>query len=157
MSLYNNLADVGTQTESFVESSDVEYNGQYDMESIALSQESITTIPPPSQSRYNVSVSPVSSVVDEDLDLDLENAIRDIKNAIYELENADTTNCMRPIAIIDNQPFAKFSVDTLIKELNFTHMFQNRDVVYYGSFPYKYQGGEHRAQNVTPGSYISSI
>ena len=70
---------------------------------------------------------------------------------------ADTKNCMRPIAIIDNQPFAKFSVDTLTKELNFTHMFQNRDVVYYGSFPYKYQGGEHRAQNVPPGSYISSI
>ena len=165
MSLYNNLADVGTQTGSFVESSDLEYNGQYDMESIdqydmesiALSPESINTNPPPSQSHYNVSVSPVSSFVDEDIDLHLEKAILDIKNVINELENSDKTNCMRPLAIIDNQPFAKFSVDTLTKELNFTHMFQNRNVVYYGSFPYKYQGGEHRAQNVPPGSYISSI
>ena len=62
-----------------------------------------------------------------------------------------------PVELVDDKPFSKFCLDTLLRELNFTHCFQNRKAIYYGQFPYHYNGGKHEARDIPLGSYLESI
>ena len=62
-----------------------------------------------------------------------------------------------PYTIIDDCPFQKFSVGTLLSELTFTHTFKNRKAVYFGEHPYRYTGGTHCARDVPRGSYLNIL
>ena len=62
-----------------------------------------------------------------------------------------------PVELVDGKPFSKFCFDTLLRELNFTHCFQNRKAIYYGQFPYHYSGGKHDARDIPSRSYLGSI
>ena len=62
-----------------------------------------------------------------------------------------------PVELIDDRPFAKFCIKTLLRELDFTHNFQNRKAIYFGQFPYHYSGGKHDARSISTGSYLGSI
>ena len=69
----------------------------------------------------------------------------------------DTLQLSGPSTIIDDCPFQKFSVSTLLSELTFTHLFKNRKAVYFGEHPYRYKGGEHCVRDVPQGSYLSIL
>ena len=73
--------------------------------------------------------------------------------------NVSEINCNppMPVELIDDRPFAKFCVKTLLGELNFTHSFQNRKAIYYGQFPYHYSGGKHDARSFPTSSYLENI
>ena len=70
---------------------------------------------------------------------------------------ANTLQLAGPCTIIDDCPFQKFSLDTLLSELTFTHIFQNREAVYFGEHPYSYKGGIHHAKDVPQGSYLKIL
>ena len=70
---------------------------------------------------------------------------------------ADTLQLAGPCTIIDECPFQKFSLNTLLSELTFTHVFQNRKAVYFGEHPYRYKGGIHCVKDVPQGSYLSIL
>ena len=86
-----------------------------------------------------VSVSSVSSVTNDNL------------------QDAFNLDPATPCYIIDDCPFSKFSLDTLLNELTFSHKFGNRKAVYYGEYPYRYNGGSHEARDIPQGSYLSAL
>ena len=55
----------------------------------------------------------------------------------------DSLESASPVTIINKYPVQKFSLETLLRELNFTHALKNRNAVYFGEFPYSYKGGIH--------------
>ena len=69
----------------------------------------------------------------------------------------DTLESASPVTIIDECPFQKFSLETLLRELNFTHAFKNRKAVYLGEHPHGYKGGVHAANTVPQGSYLAIL
>ena len=58
---------------------------------------------------------------------------------------------------MDDAPFNKFSIDMLLQELDFSHKFDNRSVVYFGEFDYIYTGGHHIAQRISSESYLGKL
>ena len=64
---------------------------------------------------------------------------------------------IKPIELIDDCPFSKFSSEELLKELNFSHKFSNRLVTYYGKYPYHYSGGIHPPQDIPGGSHLDKL
>ena len=62
-----------------------------------------------------------------------------------------------PVEMIDDTPFKKFSVETLMSELETTHKFSNRRAVYFGEFDYLYGSTHHKSKEVPRDSYLSLI
>ena len=79
--------------------------------------------------------------------------ISSVKNSLTDLRPMDHT----PVELIEDAPFSKFSINMLLRELEFSHKFDNRSAVYFGEFDYKYHGGNHNARDIPPQSYLSSI
>ena len=64
---------------------------------------------------------------------------------------------IKPIELIDDCPFSKFSANELLSELNFSHKFSNRWVTYFGKYPYHYSGGIHLPQDIPGGSHLDKL
>ena len=62
-----------------------------------------------------------------------------------------------PVQQMDDSPFHKFSLETLLDELDFSHKFGNRSAIYFGEFDYNYNGGHHKAKDMPSQSYLASI
>ena len=80
--------------------------------------------------------------------------------SISETSSILSTDCIKmteAFELAEGSPFENFSLETLGKELDFTHEFSNRKAVYFGSFDYEYPGGTHRANEIDPNSYMASI
>ena len=92
---------------------------------------------------HDLEVSPISSIVMNEYDT--------------ITSSNESSDYIKPVELIDDTPFGKFSVNTLLRELDFTHNFKNRKAVYYGQNPYHYKGGSHDARDIPRGSYIASI
>ena len=69
----------------------------------------------------------------------------------------DTPLSANPITILEDSPFAKFSMEQLMAELEFSHTFKNRKAVYYGFYPYEYQGATHEAKMISQDSYLAKL
>lgn len=63
----------------------------------------------------------------------------------------------QPIEFVHYLPFLLFSAEKLVQELDFSHQFGGRKVVYFGKYPYGYNGGHHSPQDIAPRSYLDSI
>ncbi|KAL5264234.1 hypothetical protein ACHWQZ_G005353 [Mnemiopsis leidyi] len=73
---------------------------------------------------------------------------------VSETEPFDLNSC---IQISEGAPFSSFSVETIVNETMFTHTFRNRKAAYYGDYPYSYNGGSHKACDVSNGSHLSKL
>ena len=62
-----------------------------------------------------------------------------------------------PVWILSDSPFAKFSMELLTAELEFSHTFNNRKSVYFGDVPYQYQGASHSPNKIQQDSYLSKL
>ncbi len=162
-SLFSNLSDKAVQTDDFEANSEVEYCGVYDMESYILADSQGQIQIPDSfistskqcyhsksvdkgmDSAQNIQISPISS-------------LSDLSN-LKEIPHNNSTDCIQPIAVYEDAPapFHNFSFDKLLSELIFSHDFKNRKAVYYGEFPYRYNGGSHDAKYIQKDSYLAYI
>jgi hypothetical protein len=61
-----------------------------------------------------------------------------------------------PLTILDDCPFSKFSMDLLVKEIEFSHKFENRKTSYYDDFLYEYKGASHEP-TVPTDSYSAKL
>ena len=73
--------------------------------------------------------------------------------------SAHSTPCQsaHPVWILDDSPFAKFSLELLTAELEFSHTFNNRKSVYFGDVPYQYRGAFHTPNKIKQDSYLSKL
>ncbi|KAL5266742.1 hypothetical protein ACHWQZ_G003949 [Mnemiopsis leidyi] len=62
-----------------------------------------------------------------------------------------------PIILSNELLFSQFSVEALIEELDFTHDFGNRKVVYFGTRPYAYNGGVHEPKELEAHTYLAKV
>ena len=62
-----------------------------------------------------------------------------------------------PYVIIPDSPFHLFSMDELLKSITVTHNLDNRSVVYYGPYPYKYGKVKHDPKPFTDNPYLMKI
>ncbi|KAL5260978.1 hypothetical protein ACHWQZ_G006875 [Mnemiopsis leidyi] len=62
-----------------------------------------------------------------------------------------------PIILSNELLFSQFSVEALIEELDFTHDFGNRKVVYFGTRPYAYNGGVHEPKDLEAHTYLAKV
>ena len=108
---------------------------------------------PPCSSDYQIEpISPIDEIIQGKL-------CDDVGKVDLDKDELSTSNCdLIPAAeIIDGTPFSYFSVETLLNELEFTHDFHNRKVLYFGIFPYSYSGGKHCARDIPEKSYLAAI
>ena len=63
----------------------------------------------------------------------------------------------QPLEFVYYLPFLLFSAEKLVQELDFSHQFRGRKVVYFGKHPYEYNGGHHGPQDIAPKSYLDRI
>ena len=80
-------------------------------------------------------------------------ALSDIGKSCESPQN----NTNLPFELIEGYPFEKFSYETFLNDLDFSHDFSNRKAVYYGEFEYEYSGGKHKAKDIPRNSYLASI
>ena len=83
----------------------------------------------------------------------------DMSSATTQIANSGETcnSDIVPIQPMNDSPFHKFSLETLLNELDFSHKFHNRSAIYFGEFDYNYNGGHHKAKDIPPQSYLASI
>ena len=148
-------SDVGIQTDHVNpnHSSQIEYDGECEVpQSFMLVnsegeiEASESLLCPTKQNCYSLLVSPISSAASSETDYET-------MSYNYN-EDSDFTN---PCELIEGSPFEKFSLDILLREIDFSHQFKNRKAVYYGRYPYHYTGGSHKPRDFTDGSYLGSI
>ena len=71
--------------------------------------------------------------------------------------SSDNVDITVPVEMISEPVFGKFSMETLLSELEMTHHFSNRSSVYFGEFDYNYGKISHQAKDVSEKSYLSAI
>lgn len=97
--------------------------------------------------------SPVSPCGSESSDIQLAPLTRTNSDISLKLQQDAST---KPAELHSGLPFAHLSVKRIIDGVKFTHDFGSRKAVYFGAYPYPYNGGYHEEKTITS-SYLTSV
>ena len=101
-----------------------------------------------------LAVSPVSNCTEETTLPSMSMLCSEVSN---QTKICSIPQNIKPIELIDDCPFSKFSASELLNDLNFSHKFSNRWVTYFGKYPYHYSGGIHLPQDIPGGSHLDKL
>ena len=76
----------------------------------------------------------------------------DINNYSTSLNNVEG-----PCVLFPGHPFSSFSVEMLDREITYSHSLENRQLMYYGEYPYMYGSITHEPCSVPENSYVNKI